>query len=131
MLAHNVPTAGNEPLRPLLTPCSSHQFGEMIHADEASQKFFIDRYLEEKLNPDYWGMDAGWYVHYGGGWPRTGTWEVDTGRFPRGLRAITDHAHAKGVKSIVWFEPERVTANRGHANHRSGSGRRGGRAARP
>src|SRR5207249_1757817 len=24
-------------------------------------------------------------------------------------RAITDHAHAKGVKSIVWFEPERVT----------------------
>jgi len=34
---------------------------------------------------------------------------VDTKRFPRGLRAITDHAHAKGVKSIVWFEPERVT----------------------
>ncbi|NIM47665.1 MAG: alpha-galactosidase, partial [Gemmatimonadales bacterium] len=42
------------------------------------------------------------------GWPHTGTWEVDTERFPRGLRAITDHAHAKGVKSIVWFEPERV-----------------------
>ena len=54
-------------------------------------------------------MDAGWYFHYGGGWPRTGTWEVDTARFPRGLRTITDHAHAKGVKSIVWFEPERVT----------------------
>jgi alpha-galactosidase len=35
--------------------------------------------------------------------------EVDTKRFPKGLRAITDHAHAKGVKIIVWFEPERVT----------------------
>jgi alpha-galactosidase len=109
MVAHNIPRPNGQPPRPLLTPCSSHQFGEMIQADEASQKLFIDRYLEEKLAPDYWWMDAGWYFHGGGGWPRTGTWEVDTGRFPRGLRAITDHAHAKGVKSIVWFEPERVT----------------------
>ena len=28
----------------------------------------------------------------------------------RGLRPISDHAHAKGVKILVWFEPERVTA---------------------
>jgi alpha-galactosidase len=53
-------------------------------------------------------MDAGWYVNKSG-WPNTGTWLVDSNRFPRGLRAITDHAHAKGVKSLVWFEPERVT----------------------
>jgi alpha-galactosidase len=33
---------------------------------------------------------------------------VDRRRFPRGLRYITDHAHARNVKSIVWFEPERV-----------------------
>jgi alpha-galactosidase len=33
---------------------------------------------------------------------------VDNKRFPRGLRAVSDHAHAKGVKTIVWFEPERV-----------------------
>ena len=109
MVAHNIPRPNGQPPKPLLTPCSSHQFGEMIQADEASQKLFIDRYLEEKLAPDYWWMDAGWYFHCGGGWPRTGTWEVDTARFPRGLRAITDHARAKGVKSIVWFEPERVT----------------------
>lgn len=109
MVAHNIPRPNDQPPRPLLTPCSSHQFGEMIQADEASQKLFIDRYLEEKLAPDYWWMDAGWYYHYGKGWPQVGTWQVDTNRFPRGLRAITDHAHAKGLKSIVWFEPERVT----------------------
>ena len=80
----------------------------MIQANEANQKLFIDRYLEEGIKIDYWWMDAGWYVNKTG-WPNTGTWEVDTNRFPRGLRAITDHAHAKGVKSIVWFEPERVT----------------------
>ncbi len=109
MLAHNLPRQGGKLPKPLLTPCSSHQFAEMINANEASQILFIDRYMEERLNPDYWWMDAGWYVNKSG-WPNTGTWEVDTNRFPRGLRAITDHAHTKGVKSIVWFEPERVTA---------------------
>ncbi|MBI2929317.1 MAG: alpha-galactosidase [Verrucomicrobia bacterium] len=117
MLAHNLPRVGGELPKPLLTPCSSHQFGEMINANEENQKFFIDRYPEEGLKPDYWWMDAGWYVNKAG-WPNTGTWEVDLKRFPRGLRAITDHAHAKGVKSIVWFEPERVTPGTWlHDNH--------------
>jgi alpha-galactosidase len=94
--------------QPLFTPCSSHQYGEMIHADEASQITFIDRYLEERLDPDYWWMDAGWYPNETG-WPNTGTWEVDPKRFPRGFRPITDHAHERGLRTILWFEPERVT----------------------
>ena len=28
------------------------------------------------------------------------------------MRAISDHAHAKGVNIIVWFEPERVVAGK-------------------
>lgn len=108
MLAHSVPRPGGLLPKPQLTPCSSHQYGEMVNADEASQIMFIDRYVEERLPIDYWWMDAGWYVNETG-WPNTGTWEVDTKRFPRGLRYITDHAHAKGLKAIVWFEPERVT----------------------
>jgi alpha-galactosidase len=109
MFAHNVPRPGDQPLAPQMAACSSHQYGEMINANEANQMMFVDRYVEEKLPLDYWWMDAGWYWHGGGGWPRTGTWEVDTERFPRGLRAISDHARAKGIKTIVWFEPERVT----------------------
>ena len=108
MFAHNLPQPGNKPLSPQLAACSSHQYGEMINANEENQKMFVDRYLKEGIKLDYWWMDAGWYVNETG-WPNTGTWEVDTERFPRGLWNITDHAHAKGVKSIVWFEPERVT----------------------
>lgn len=107
MLAHNTPTPAGRRPQPQLNACSSHQFGEMIHADSASQKLFVDRYLAEGIQLDYWWMDAGWYVN-NGSWPNTGTWEVDTKRFPGGLRPITDHGHAKGVRSIVWFEPERV-----------------------
>lgn len=107
MLAHNLPRPGGKLPPVQMAACSSHQFGEMIHANTSNQIQFVDRYLAEKLPLDYWWMDAGWYPCEGN-WPKTGTWEVDTNRFPGGLRVIADHAHARGVKTIVWFEPERV-----------------------
>ncbi len=112
MVKHNIPRSnGKLPPLPMLNACSSHQFAEMTQADEQSQKDFIDMYLDKGLKLDYWWMDAGWYVGAAeNGWPWTGTWEVDRRphRFPNGLRAISDYGRSKGVKTIVWFEPERV-----------------------
>ncbi|MBU6411664.1 MAG: alpha-galactosidase, partial [Verrucomicrobia bacterium] len=108
MVADNLPRLEGKPLQPAMFACSSHQFGEMIRANEQNQKLFIKRYLEEGLKIDYWWMDAGWYVN-NGSWVNTGTWEVDRKRFPHGLRAVSDYAHARGVNILVWFEPERVT----------------------
>jgi len=111
MLAHNMPRPGGKlPPVPELAACSSHQFGEMINANTENQIFFVDKYLERGMKLDYWWMDAGWYYNKTG-WPHTGTWEVDMNRFPGGLRVISDHAHSKDVKIIVWFEPERVAAD--------------------
>jgi alpha-galactosidase len=110
MMAHSMPRPGGQLPPPQLEASSSRQYDEMIKANEANQIMFIDRYLEEGIKLDYWWMDAGWYLNHGGGWPRVGTWEVDTARFPKGLRAISDYAHSKGLKILVWFEPERVTA---------------------
>ncbi|MCX6902485.1 MAG: alpha-galactosidase [Verrucomicrobia bacterium] len=110
MMAHSMPRPGGQLPQPQLLASSSRQYDEMIKANETNQIMFINRYLAEGLKLDYWWMDAGWYVHHGGGWPRVGTWQVDPQRFPRGLRAISDHAHSNGVKILVWFEPERVTA---------------------
>ncbi len=109
MVRHNLPRVEGKLQPTQLVACSSHQFGEMINANEENQKLFIDRYAAEKLGIAYWWMDAGWYVN-DGTWVNTGTWEVDRKRFPNGLRAITDHGRTKGINSIVWFEPERVTA---------------------
>jgi alpha-galactosidase len=117
MIARSMPKPGGQLPRPQLLASSSRQYDEMINADEAKQIMFIDRYLEEGIKLDYWWMDAGWYVHHGGGWPRVGTWEVDASRFPRGLRAISDYAHSKGIKILVWFEPERVAADTWLANN--------------
>ena len=110
MVAHNTPRPGGQlPPAPQMAACSSHQFAEMINANTESQKFFITNYLDRGMKLDYWWMDAGWYWNKTG-WPNTGTWEVDTNRFPGGLRPISDYAHEKGVNIIVWFEPERVTS---------------------
>ena len=113
MIKHNLPRPGGKQLKlPQFNACSSHQFAEMTKANEKNQIEFIDSYLDKGLKLDYWWMDAGWYVGAAeNNWTWTGTWEVDRRphRFPNGLRAISDHAHRKGVKIIVWFEPERVT----------------------
>ena len=117
MWAHNVPRTGDGKLpAPILFGNTSGPFNEMINASDENQKYFIDRYLEEKIPINYWWMDAGWYP-CGGHWPNTGTWEPDTTRFPHGLRAISDHALAKGVKTLVWFEPERVGGGWLSENH--------------
>ncbi len=111
MMAHSMPKPGGKLPAAHLFASSSRQYDEMIKANETNQIMFIDRYREEHVNLDYWWMDAGWYEHHGGGWPRVGTWLVDSNRFPQGLRAVSDHAHQHGMKILVWFEPERVTAD--------------------
>ena len=108
MIAHNTPRPGGK-LPPIIhAASSSHQFAEMCNAKTADQLHFIDRYIEEGMKPDYWWMDAGWYPCDQMGWWKTGTWEVDTRRFPNGLREVSDYAHEKGIKIIIWHEPERV-----------------------
>lgn len=107
MVEHNLPRVGNAPPKAQLLATSSGVYFEMVHADEASQVMFIDRYVEEGIPLDCWWMDAGWYPNRQD-WKYTGTWEVDRTRFPNGLRAVSDHAHSKGLKTLLWFEPERV-----------------------
>ncbi len=118
MIEHNIPRPnGTLPKYPMHVACSSHQFGEMVHANTASQVEFIDKYVERGFPLDYWWMDAGWYI-INTNWPDTGTWEIDQKRFPGGFLPITKHGREKGMKSIVWFEPERVAANTWLADER-------------
>ena len=58
-------------------------------------------------------LDAGW--HEGAGardhydyTSGLGSWTVDLGKFPHGLRALGDEARNRGLKFALWVEPERV-----------------------
>ncbi len=107
MIAHNLPRPGGKLPAPQLEAEPGIVTNIMQDGNESNQKALLDRYLEERIPLDYWWMDAGWYP-FREGWWRVGTWEPDAKRFPQGLRAVTDYVHSKGLKSIVWFEPERV-----------------------
>lgn len=108
MISHNLPrTADNNLPEIQIVACSSHLFAEMTKANEENQKYLINRYLEEGMKIDYWWMDAGWYP-CDSTWWKVGTWEPDSVRFPNGLKAVSVFAHARGIKTILWLEPERV-----------------------
>jgi len=86
-------------------------FAYGTHIDEPSMMAEIDG--AAALGAELFVLDAGWYVgaanadaaDFLGG---LGTWQVDTGRFPSGLHALTAHAHERGLKFGIWIEPERV-----------------------
>ena len=107
MIAHSLPRYGGKLPEPQMPAVSGNHFPGLL-CNQKDEILFLDRFAEEKIKLDYWWMDAGWYPNKGS-WSSTGTWEVDRARFPGGLRAVTDHAREMGAKSIVWFEPERVT----------------------
>jgi alpha-galactosidase len=107
MVEHNLARSKGKVLEPFSATCMG--FDE----NEIDEKKHIDNYIKQNSGLDYWWMDAGWYP-WGAkpeGWEilATGTWRPDPKRFPNGLRPVTDHAHSKGLKYILWFEPERVS----------------------
>ncbi len=108
MIKHNLPRPGGKLPPPQIAASSAHFTIEMQEANEENQKRLLLGMLKQGEPIDHWWMDAGWYP-YQKNWSKVGTWEVDRTRFPHGLRPITDLAHEHGVKSILWFEPERVT----------------------
>jgi alpha-galactosidase len=82
----------------------------------------IRRYEQYRLVPEVFWLDAGWYakaaeVHNNRNWANSvGNWDIDSLRFPRGLKPIADEVHRVGAKFMVWFEPERVMKNSDWAN---------------
>ncbi len=108
MVAHNLPRPGGQLPPPQLAAGSNRQTIEMQDANEQNQLAFLERTVNTGVKIDYWWMDAGWYA-FKNGWWNTGTWVPDPQRFPHGFTPISQAAHARDVKTIVWFEPERVT----------------------
>ena len=72
--------------------------------------------IEEKVKVDFRWFDAGWYVKPNleseevDWWGSIGTWELDPIKWPnKTFLESTDFARSHNMKTLVWFEPERVT----------------------
>jgi len=105
----NMPKVDGELIKPFYANYGGGIFNEMVRANEENQKQYADLFFDNGVAFDYLWMDAGWYDTNGvENWEVVGTWKTDRRRFPNGIRAISDHVHQRGVKTILWFEPERV-----------------------
>ncbi len=99
---------------PISFGSTSIQFAEMTLATDENQIEAIRQYVENGIGINFWWMDAGWYFDTDGNslpagrWDMTGGWHIDTNRFPSKMADISQYGKSVGIKTLLWFEPERV-----------------------
>jgi alpha-galactosidase len=114
MLAHNTPRIKGEP--PLPATYTMGETAVALKPVASAELADIDALVKSGNTFDYWWIDAGWYPMKGS-WGETGTWIPDPERFPKGIKQVSDYAHSKGMKFVLWFEPERVAPGSWLATH--------------
>jgi alpha-galactosidase len=100
---------GGRPLTPLVT--YNTWFAYATSFDQSDIYEAMD--FAAVLGAERFVIDAGWYAGAGsdGIWDfdsGLGSWDADPARFPDGLGAFTDYAHALGMQFGLWVEPERI-----------------------
>jgi len=103
--------------KPVVLPVSFTGWGGMKTSTSLQ---LIDQITKENIGFENFWMDAGWYgtdrpvdefqIFGKEDWfLHAGNWRVNQVPHPDGgLRPISDAAHAKGMKFLLWFEPERA-----------------------
>ncbi|MCS7186777.1 MAG: alpha-galactosidase, partial [Armatimonadota bacterium] len=83
-------------------------FGWTTNIDEAKMMREVD--IAADLGCEVFVVDAGWYEGCGVGdfGHGLGNWTEHKGKFPKGLKALSDYVHRKGMKFGLWVEPERI-----------------------
>ena len=121
--------ANGDKLKPFSTTCIAGDTGLPNSDGSISERYFtwkpsLEKMLAEKVYPDYRWFDAGWYFDpYGktvesDWWGTVGTWELDSKKWPGDtFRQSTVFARENGIKTLVWFEPERATHIEGLAKN--------------
>ena len=113
--------AAGDPVKPFRTIFLAVDTGLPNSDGSISERHFtwrpsLEKMLAENIRADFRWLDAGWYFDPWGKtvetdwWGTIGSWELDTVKWPGGsLRESTDFARQHGMKTLAWFEPERVT----------------------
>ena len=109
------------PLHPFSTCCLASDTGRPNSDGSISEGYdtwrpSLEKMIGEDVKTDFRWFDAGWYAAPDGSSPRedwwgtVGTWALDPVKWPgNSFRQSTDYAREHGMKTLMWFEPERVT----------------------
>jgi alpha-galactosidase len=113
VLKHHTPQYDG---KPVILPVSHLGWGGM---KTSTSLRLLDQITQERIGFETFWMDAGWYgadreveefqVFGREDWfLHAGNWRVNAMAHPGGLKPISDAVHAKGMKFLLWFEPERA-----------------------
>jgi alpha-galactosidase len=102
--------------KPAVLPISHGGWGGMTNATSLR---LLGQITKEKIGFENFWLDAGWYgpnrpveefqVFGQEDWfLYAGDWRINPVPHPDGLRPISDAVHAKAMKFLLWFEPERA-----------------------
>jgi alpha-galactosidase len=106
LLFQYVPKNNGKPARiPIVMQCFDRYSGS--RADWATEGGQIAAAKAAyAMGMDTLWLDAAWFP---GGFPNgVGNWYAKPKEFPNGLKPVSDWCHGKGMKFVLWFEPERV-----------------------
>ena len=106
LLFQYVPKNNGKPARlPIAQQCFDRYSGTRADwATEAGQ--IAAAKSAHEMGMDTMWLDAAWFP---GGFPNgVGNWYAKPKEFPNGLKPVSDWCHEKGMKFVLWFEPERV-----------------------
>lgn len=125
---HNMPPAdaSGKSLEPFSSCCLASDTGLLNSDGSISERHTtwrptMEKMLAEDIKVDFRWFDAGWYVtpylaspepfvQGRDWWDTVGTWELDPAKWPgKTFLESTDFAREHGMRTLMWFEPERVT----------------------
>ena len=121
--------ASGDSLEPFSCCCLASDTGLPNSDGSISERYFtwrpsLERMIAENCKVDFRWFDAGWYVAPDLSSPETdwwgsvGTWVLDPQKWPgTSFLESTEYARKNGMKTLMWFEPERVTDPDNLAKH--------------
>ncbi|MGN2250451.1 alpha-galactosidase [Frateuria sp. GZRe14] len=86
---------------PLVT---NNSWGSAMAIDEAQARRMIDD--AKRLGFEMFHLDAGWFR-------AVGDWHADRKKFPRGVAALSDYAHRRGLKFGLWADWAQAGTSKG------------------
>lgn len=121
-MEHNLPKG----IEPFSTCCLASDTGLPNSDGSISERYdtwkpSLMKMMEEDSKVNFRWFDAGWYIAPDGTsptpfvkehdwWATVGTWVLDENKWPDNtFRESVEFGHENGIRTLMWFEPERVT----------------------
>ena len=122
-IEYNMPRADAEghPLKPFSTVFIANDTGRPNSDGSISEGWdswrpSLEKIVAEDVCADFRWFDAGWYPDPAGNsverdwWGTIGCWQIDHKKWPgNSFRESSQEFRRHGMKTFVWFEPERTT----------------------